>query len=145
MVTVFLYAHHLLATPRKQLQRDTSCSCKEIQGHSAFKVDIAVQYVEDILFGKIRGGSCLEGMGDIESSSFIDAGDDAHNDCLSVKEKGYQIVGHTLNLCQWSTVKLCRGIHGIGLTQIFLEVFYECLFFWQLTADIQLIFLLVHP
>ena len=78
MVTVQLYAHHLLTTSRQQFQRDAARSREEVQGCSALEVDIARQYVEDVLLGKVRGGSCLERTWDIEMPSFIYACDDSH-------------------------------------------------------------------
>lgn len=78
VVAVGLYADHLFAASRQQFERDAACACKEVEGTCAFKVDVCVEDIEDVLLRKVGGGTCLEGVRDVETATFVDACDDAH-------------------------------------------------------------------
>lgn len=78
VVAVGLYADHLFAASRQQFERDAACASKEVEGTCAFKVDVCVEDIKDVLFRKVGGGACLEGVGYVEAATFVDACDDAH-------------------------------------------------------------------
>ena len=78
VVAVGFDADHLLAASRQQLERYAARAGKEVEGTCAFKVDVCVEDIEDVLLRKVGGGTCLEGVGNVEAATFVDACDDAH-------------------------------------------------------------------
>ena len=79
MVAILLYTDYLFAPSGYQFDADAPCSGKEVEGmHSLFKVDEVGEYVEQILFGKICSGTCLERMWYVKSSTLIYSADYSH-------------------------------------------------------------------
>ena len=78
VVAVHLYAYHLFATTRYQFERDTTSTRKQVEGFDTFEVDIIVQYIKNVLLGKIGSWSCLERAGDIKVSPLIDTCNISH-------------------------------------------------------------------
>lgn len=69
MITIGFYADHLTATTREQLQRDAARACKQVERRQAFEIDIAVEHVEDVFFGKIGGRTRFERAWNIKMPS----------------------------------------------------------------------------
>lgn len=78
MLSIFLHTYHLRATTRQQFKRDAPCTSKKIEGRQAIEIKIAIEHIEDIFFGKIGSGPCLERVRHIEMPSFILSCYDAH-------------------------------------------------------------------
>ena len=78
MVAVHLNTYHMFATTRYQLERDTTSTRKQVEGVDTFEIDIAVQYIKNVLLGKIGGRACLERAGDIKMSPLIDTSNNSH-------------------------------------------------------------------
>jgi hypothetical protein len=61
MKRILFHRHYTVATAAKQFERNASGSGKKVQGcRSLVKIDIPLQYVEEVLLCKICGGACLE-------------------------------------------------------------------------------------
>ena len=84
MVAVHLYADHLAAATRQQLQRDAARTREKVEGGGTFEVYILHQHVEDVLLGKVRRRTCLERAWDIEMTTLIFSCDYSHNFPLSM-------------------------------------------------------------
>ena len=78
VVAIQLDADDVGTASRHQFERDAACAGEEVEDRCAFEVEIARQHIEDILLGKIRRRSCLEGLRNIEVPAFIDTRDDSH-------------------------------------------------------------------
>ena len=71
MVTIHLHAHNRSAAAREQFERDAARTSEEIERLCAIHIDVAVNHVEDILFGEVRSRTCLERARNIEVAPFI--------------------------------------------------------------------------
>ena len=61
MKRILLYRHYAVAAAAEQFERNASGSGKEVQGCRGFvKINIPLQYVEEVLLCKICGRACLE-------------------------------------------------------------------------------------
>lgn len=78
MVAVEFHADDVAAASGEQFERDASGAGKEVECAASVEVDVSAEHVEDVLFGKVSGGSCLKGAWDVESPSFVFSCDDAH-------------------------------------------------------------------
>ena len=79
MVAIHLHADHRSTTARKQLERYTSSAGKEIECLRTLHVHVAVDHVEDILFGEVRSRTSLERARNIEVAPLIFSCYYAHN------------------------------------------------------------------
>ena len=71
VVAVCLHAYHRRATARQHLERYAARACKEVESVGTVKVDVSADDVEDVLFGEVGGGSCLEGSGNVEVATLV--------------------------------------------------------------------------
>ena len=77
---VFLHRDHPSATAAQQFERDAPGTRKEVERHGLlFKVEIATQYIEKVLLGKVGGRPCLEGAWHIEVTTLVFPSDYAHS------------------------------------------------------------------
>ena len=76
---VLLHRHHMATATTQQFERDAACARKEVECRgSLIKVEIAVQHIEEIFLGKVRGGTSLEGAWDVEPASLVFSCDYSH-------------------------------------------------------------------
>ena len=78
VVTVGLHADHLLAATGNQFERDAARACEEVEGRGILEVDVALQHIEDVLFGEIGGGARLECAGNVEMAALVLSCYDSH-------------------------------------------------------------------
>ena len=81
VVAVLLDGHHPGTAAGHQLEADAARAGKEVEGlHPVFLEVIVVggQYIEEVLLGKVRGGTCLECAGHVEVPPLVDATDYSH-------------------------------------------------------------------
>lgn len=71
MVAVHLHAHNRSAAAREQFERDAARTSEEIERLCAIHIDVAVNHVEDILFGEVRCRTSLERARNIKVAPFI--------------------------------------------------------------------------
>jgi len=71
VVAVCLHAYHRRAAARQHLERYAARACKEVESVGTVKVDVSADDVEDVLFGEVGGGSCLEGSGNVEVATLV--------------------------------------------------------------------------
>ena len=62
-------------TSAEEFEADAACPAEEVEGATAFEGHAALEDVEEGLFGKVRGGACLEVAGRVEAASAVLAGD----------------------------------------------------------------------
>ena len=79
MVAVKLYADHLGTSSRQQLERDAARTGKEVESCGTLKVDVAHQYIEDVLLGEVRRGPRLERAGNIEVPPLVFSSNNSHS------------------------------------------------------------------
>lgn len=74
-----LYGDDAPAATRHELEADAACAGKEVEDVGALlEVDEVVQYVEEVLLGKVRGGACLEVAGHLEGAALVFSADYSH-------------------------------------------------------------------
>lgn len=72
MKAILLDRHDLATTTREQLESDASGARKEVEGRRfVIEVEIPVEDIKEVLFGKIRRRSCLERARDVEMTSLV--------------------------------------------------------------------------
>ena len=72
MQRILLYAYDTGTSTGKQFKSDAASSCEQVKGNwFLFPINVGIQYVEEILLGKIGSGTCLECTGNIEMTSLV--------------------------------------------------------------------------
>lgn len=89
MIAVGFHANDLPASSRYKFEADAACSRKEIEGTGSFEIEVTHHDIKDVFFGKIGGGTCLEGAWNVEMTAFILAGDDSHKSVNNIEEGAF--------------------------------------------------------
>lgn len=73
MLSIQFYGSDMTTTSREQLQRNASGAGKEVECSRsiAFEIYVGTKYIEQVLFGKIRSGTCLERAWNVEMSASV--------------------------------------------------------------------------
>ena len=78
MISILFDADDVGAAARHQFEGDAARAREEVEGCGAFKVHITRQDIEDVLLGKVGGGSCLETPWNLKVPSLVYACNDSH-------------------------------------------------------------------
>ena len=79
VLRVFFHRHHFIASSRQEFDADASGSGKQVERrYAVLKIEIIVQYVEKVFFGKVGRRACLEALGHIEPPVFVNSTDYSH-------------------------------------------------------------------
>ena len=79
MCAIGFYSGDGSATARKEFKSDAARAGKEIQGTGLVQRDKVFEHVEEILLGKIRRRSGIEGGGHLEAQAAISSSYDSHS------------------------------------------------------------------
>ena len=72
VLRVFLYGDNLIASSGHQFNADASCPCEQVEcRNSILEVDVVAEDIEQVFLGKVGGRTCLECVGDVETSPFV--------------------------------------------------------------------------
>lgn len=74
-----LYRDNATAATRHKLKADASRTGKEVKDIGALlQIDKIVEHVEEVLFGKVCRGACLEITGHLEGAAFVFSANYSH-------------------------------------------------------------------
>ena len=85
MVAVGFYADHLTTSSGEQFERDAARTGKKVERRQSLEIEIAIQHIEDVFFGKIGGRTRFERAWNIKMPSLVFSCNNPHNNntCLN--------------------------------------------------------------
>ena len=76
---ITLHRHHMSASSAQQFQGDASRTRKEVQCRGLFiEVQVSLQDIEEILLGKVGGGTGGKGLWNLKVPPFVFSCNDSH-------------------------------------------------------------------
>ena len=96
MLSVLLHHNHLGASARQEFERYASRAAKEVERGGFLEVEVGTQHIEKIFFGKVCGGTRLEGTWHLKATAFVFSGNYTHDDGreLNVEQECHEVVRH---------------------------------------------------